>query len=148
MMTAKEEEALKKALKIVRVAVNDVEDAFGDVHAKKLHIQGTIPNHKLINAKKGMGISEPVSDILCLYDACVIFSPGDTGFAIVPTGIYIRAEAEEPMFFRWKEINVVRLSWGSLKINNYCGPTIWAGQDEKFVSAIKSLVWVGARKSL
>jgi len=94
MMTAKEEEALKKALKIVRVAVNDVEDAFGDVHAKKLHIQGNIPSHKLINAKKGMGISDPDSDILCLYDACVIFSPGDTGFAIVPTGIYIRGDLD------------------------------------------------------
>ena len=33
-----------------------------------------------------MGISESISDILCIYDDCVILSPGDTGFAIVPKG--------------------------------------------------------------
>lgn len=148
MMTKEEEDALKKALKIGRVTLSDVEDAFRDVHAQKLHIQGNMPKHKLINAKKGMGISEPASDILCIFDACIIFSPGDTGFAIVPKGIYIRGEGKEAMFFRWNDIDAVRLSLGSLKINNYCGPTIWATQDEKFVPAIRSLVWAGARKSL
>ena len=76
------------------------------------------------------------------------FSPGDTGFAIVPKGIYIRGEGKNPMFFRWNDIYTVHLSWcwKSLIINGCDGP----GQmlDEKVVSAIKSLVWVGARKSL
>lgn len=138
----------EETLKIGSVALNDVKDAFRGLLNKKLHIQGSIPEHKLINAKKGMGISEPISEILCIYDDCVILRPGDTGFAIVPKGIYIRGDYKEPMFFMWNDIDAVGLSWywKSLKINGYCGP----GQmlDEKFVSAIRSLVWVGARKSL
>lgn len=138
----------EEALKMGRVSLNDVKDAFRGLLNKKLHIQGSIPEHKLINAKKGMGISEPVSSILCIYDDCAFFSPGDTGFAIVPTGIYMRKVAEKPVFFSWNEIDSVRLSWyfKSLIINGCCGP----GQmlDEKFVSAIRSLVWAGARKSL
>lgn len=127
------------------VRLEDVKRAFNGLEEENFHICGAIPAEKLENAKEGMGITEPFSDILCLYDSCYIFTPGDTGWAIVSTGLYVRGEWKTPRFFRWNEIKSVGISNESLKINDYIGPIIW-GDDEKMakvISAINRLVEIG-----
>ena len=127
------------------ITLNDVKMAFDGLVDGKFHIRGSIPKEKLANARDGMHITEHDSNVLCLYDSCAIFTLGDTGWAIVPSGIYIRREWAEPCFFHWREIRTVNLEGNNLKINDYRGPMLW-GDNLKMtlvVVAIKCLVEIG-----
>lgn len=127
------------------VTLNDVRMAFAGLVEDKFHIRGSIPKEKLANARDGMHIKEHDSKVLCLYDSCAIFTLGDTGWAIVPSGIYIRDTWENPCFFHWSEIRTVNVEGNNLKINDYSGPLLW-GDDFKMtqvVLAIKCLVEIG-----
>ena len=127
------------------VTLDDVRIAFAGLVDNKFHIRGSIPKEKLANARDGMHITERDSKVLCLYDSCAIFTLGDTGWAIVPSGIYIRREWAEPCFFRWREIRTVNVEGNHLEINDYRGPMLWGDNLKKtlVVMSIKYLVKLG-----
>ena len=127
------------------VTLDDVRIAFAGLVDNKFHIRGSIPKEKLANARDGMHITERDSKVLCLYDSCAIFTLGDTGWAIVPSGIYIRREWAEPCFFRWREIRTVNVEGNHLEINDYRGPLLWGDNLKKtlVVMSIKYLVKLG-----
>lgn len=127
------------------ITLNDVKMAFDGLVENKFHIRGSIPKEKLANARDGMHITEHDSNVLCLYDSCAFFTLGDTGWAIVPSGIYIRRDWAEPCFFHWSEIRTVNLEKNNLKINDYRGPWLWGDNLKKtlVVVAIKCLVEIG-----
>ena len=122
----------------VGVTRADVIKAFKYVKDSYLYIE-PIPVREIINARNKMRIVESETEILALYDSCVLISHGDAGFVIVSTGMYVRDDFfGRPIFYKWDCINSVENTSGRLKIN---AVDLFMHEDDamvdKMVSAIK-----------
>ena len=75
-----------------------------------------IPLGKRLNARRSMNVPN-YSDIIVLYDDTV-WGGSREGFLITATGVFAKSFLEEPHFWKWNDIRVVKCASGFMWIND------------------------------
>ena len=89
------------------ICLSDVKMAFKDVQSAELYIGNRMSESMKMNARRGMAIQSD-EEILAIYNTSLMFSRGDTGFAITPQGMHMRKWPNfKPQFALWSQIKSI-----------------------------------------